>query len=263
MSEIERSTGQVISVALVDDQEMVLAGFAALCVNCPDLAVIGSATTGRRGLEMIRRLVPAVALIDVSLTDLDGVTIALGLRDENCPTRIILTAEKPDLRWFQAALDIPVAGFLVKNSTAEELLLAIRAVAGGALHYASKMQKYLLPGALDAAGISAKPLLNGEQRCILQLLAIGLSSKEIAEEMGMDDARQVERLRLKMMKKFRVHNASQLVVYAIAHGLIRLPDGNDRPPASTNGSLDGAPARNRSPREAKEKARGKAIGQSG
>lgn len=151
----------------------------------------------------------------------DGVTVAACVRERKLPTQLILLDSGSNPEHLAQGLAAGIAGYLLTSSTPEELSLAIRTVVKGDVYIASSMQRHLLLGNDERERFRAPPLLNAVQRRVLRMLVDGKTSKEIGNEMHIE-WRQVDRLRLRMMKQFDVPNVAALVRYALEHHLVLL-----------------------------------------
>jgi DNA-binding NarL/FixJ family response regulator len=216
-----------ISLVIVDDDALTLAAMAALCRRIPGVTLLGTAHTGTAGVALIRDRTPAIALLDISLHDLDGITIARRLREKPCPTRVVLIADHPDVRWSRMALSVPVPGYLLRSSDPDEFSLAIRSVATGGVYYATVMQQHLSPD--SAAGTATQLDLTGEERHILRLLMNGMTAKQIAHELSIE-IRRVFRVTANLRKKCGVDSNAALVAYAIEHDLLLMGHGAQERP---------------------------------
>ncbi|MHB2209792.1 response regulator [Methylobacterium sp. CM6257] len=170
-----------IRVTLADDHPIVVTGIKALLANAPDLHLVGEATSGLEALKLICATEPDVAIIDMSLPDLNGLDLARRLA-ERCPQVKLLALTVHESRaYVQPMLQAGARGYLLKRSAAEELLRAIRAVAAGGLYLDPAVADKALPGA--PVPRSAEPGgadLSPRETEVLRYTAQGFSNKEIA-----------------------------------------------------------------------------------
>ena len=204
-----------IRVGIVEDQGMVRELLAALLAREPDISVVGEASTGGQGIDLVERLLPDVLLLDVSLPDMDGVAVAQVLRQRHPRVRVIALSVHDEPRFVRGMLQAGAAGYVHKSSTVNDLREAIRAVAGG--------ERYLSPvlgvqslGPGDCAG-----KLGRREREVLALLAEGKRSAEIARRLGISPA-TVEVHRRNIMRKLDLHTIAELTRFALRHGLTSL-----------------------------------------
>src|SRR4030088_3199748 len=128
----------VLRIVLADDHTLVRAGFCALLQRFPDFAVVGEASNGRDALRLIEELDPDVALVDISMPELNGLETAARVTKEHPRTRVIILSMHADEEYVRQAIVSGAAGYLLKNAREGELELAVRAVARG--------DKWLSPG---------------------------------------------------------------------------------------------------------------------
>jgi DNA-binding NarL/FixJ family response regulator len=213
------------SVAIVDDQAMVRAGFRSLVEGEPDLEVVGEAADGEAAISLLRRTCPAVALMDVRMPGMDGIQATRRLVESGCATRIlVLTTFDVDAYVF-AALRAGASGFLLKDAPAEDLIDAIRVLARGEALIAPAVTRRVieefarlpapdpsLPGVLEQ--------LTAREAEVLRLLARGLSNAEIARELVVSDA-TVKTHVARVLMKLDLRDRVQAVVFAYESGLVR------------------------------------------
>lgn len=217
-----------IRIVLVDDQELVRAGFAMMVSAQPDMEVVGQAGDGRRALEVLASVEADVVVMDLRMPVMDGVEATRALQGRDQPPKVLaLTTFDTDEDAF-AALQAGASAFLLKNSPPDELLSAIRIVAAGESVVAPRVTRRLLD---RFAGNLAPDNRNGEryevlterELEVLQLVAEGLSNKEIAERLFVSESTvksHFGRVLMKLGLRDRVH----AVVFAYETGLVRPPN---------------------------------------
>jgi two-component system NarL family response regulator len=213
-----------IRVLLVDDHTLVREGIRSILERETDLEVVGEAGNGRTAVELSERLQPDVIVIDIGMPDLNGVEASRRIKG-CCPkTKIVALSTHSDKRYVLAMIDAGSSGYVLKESAGDELLRAIRAVMQG--------RKYLSP---EVAGVlvdsytgrefhdnpSSATFLGSREREVLQLLAEGKSSPEIAKVLFISVS-TVEAHRRNIMKKLDLHSVAALTKYAIREGLTTL-----------------------------------------
>lgn len=219
----------VIRIVIVDDHALVREGSVQLLEAEPDLEVVGVAGTGEKGLELLERLVPDLALVDVSLPGISGVEVAREVADRRLPVRVLMLTAYDDYAYVTAALDAGVGGYLLKTASARELVEAIRVVAGGA---------FVVDGAVSSRlgrrrpetetgtappGPAALGALTPRERDVLGLLTVGSSNKEIAARLSLG-VRTVESYVSSILMKIGATSRTQAVAYALRHGLVPLDE---------------------------------------
>lgn len=214
-----------IRVLLAEDHNVVREGLRLLLNAQPDIQVVSEATTGREAIVLARDNCPDVAVLDISMPDLDGVQAASLIRAECPQTQIlILTMHESDAYFFRA-LEAGAAGYVLKKGASEDLINAVRAVARGEAFFYSTLARKLLDNYLGHArnepptGPPGYGELSDREREIMFLLVRGLSNQEIAEKLVVSPS-TVQTHRTHILHKLALENTIDLVRYAIRHGLI-------------------------------------------
>jgi DNA-binding NarL/FixJ family response regulator len=214
-----------ISVVVVDDQEIVRAGFAALLETQSDLTVVGTAANGEEAVRMCRDEHPDVVLMDVRMPTLDGIEATRQLSEDGTPTPKVIMLTTFDLdEYVYDALGAGASGFLLKDVAAETLFDAVRVVAAGEALLAPTVTRRLvsefarlrpmLPRRPDELGE-----LTPRETEVLRLVAEGLSNGEIAERLVVSDE-TVKTHVSRVLTKLRLRDRTQAVVVAYECGLV-------------------------------------------
>jgi len=214
-----------IRVLLAEDHNIVREGLRLLLNAQPDIRVIGEAPNGSQAVALARESCPDVAVLDISMPDLDGLQAASLIRAE-CPRTqvLILTMHESDAYFFRA-VEAGAAGYLLKKAAGEDLISAVRAVAQGEAFFYPSMARKLLEGYLKhdrsalPAGASDYDELSDREREVMFLLVRGLSNQEIAEKLVVG-ASTVQTHRGHILRKLGLETTIDLVRYAIRHGFI-------------------------------------------
>jgi DNA-binding NarL/FixJ family response regulator len=207
-----------IRVALADDHPVVLAGIKALLQAAPEISLVGDATTGEAALDLIRRTLPDVAVLDISLPDINGIELARRVA-EACPAvRMLALTVHEDRAYVQLLLQAGVRGYLLKRSAAEDLIRAIRAVALGGVYLDPEIADKALPDlAQPEAGPSDREHLSQREDGVLRLTAQGFSNKEIAARLDVS-VKTVETYKARAAEKLSLRTRADIVRYGVAHG---------------------------------------------
>ena len=208
-------------VLLADDHTIFREGLRLLLERLPDVEVAGEAGDGREALEMIDRLRPDVAILDITMPRLSGLEVAEGARVASPATRIVILSMHPGEAYVSHALRAGVAGYLLKESAASELASALRAVTRGEIYLCPAISKHVVEGFLHGGHGETDPLagLSRRQREILQLVAEGKANKEIAADLGLA-VKTVEAHRAHLMERLGIHGVPGLVRVAMRAGLL-------------------------------------------
>jgi DNA-binding NarL/FixJ family response regulator len=208
-----------VRVLLVDDHPVVRAGLRLLLAAGEELAVIGEAETGREGVRMAAELMPDVAVVDLGLPDISGLDVTRAIRASLPTIRILIVTMYDEEEYVLGVLEAGADGYLLKQSPGEELRNAVLRIHAG--------ERVLHPRALRAliarATNRAEPpveALSEREREVLQLLADGSTSKEIAAALGLRP-KTIENHRARILDKLGASNSAAAVRAAAARGLIR------------------------------------------
>jgi DNA-binding NarL/FixJ family response regulator len=211
---------KTIRVLLVDDHEMVRAGIRTLLEGDFHFEVVAEASNGREAVERVAEFKPDVVLMDISLPEMNGLEAAAKIQEVFPRVRVIILSVNDAKPYVLKALHAGAAGYLLKNVSRAELRNAIDTVVGGEIFLSSTISKHVVSGLLQKSEAD-DPLakLSPRQREVLQLLAEGFKSKEIAKKLTIS-VKTVEMHRGQLMKALDIHDVPGLVRFAIRMGLI-------------------------------------------
>ncbi len=210
-----------MKVLLADDHHLVRAGIRALLERMDGVEIVAEAGDGRQALELIDRTRPDIALLDITMPGLNGLEVAARVPATGARTRVIILSMHAHEGYVAQALRAGVAGYLLKDAVATELELALRAVARGERYLGPAISTTVIEGFLRAGEEADDPLapLTARQREILQLIAEGRSTKEIAAELDVS-VKTVETHRAHIMERLGIRDVAGLVRFAIRAGLV-------------------------------------------
>lgn len=213
----------MIRVIVVDDHHLVRQGIKALITAAPDMEVVGEAEDGQAALELIGRTPPDVVVADVAMPRLNGIQMIRHVSMLNVNTRVVILSMYSDETLVRQAVKLGAAGYLLKNSLTEELLLAVRAAAKGNVYLSPEVSRALLDDYLSQGERPNSPMENLTPRegQIFQLVAEGNSNTRIAKVLGLSP-KTVEKHRASLMSKLGVSDLAGLMRLAIKHKLIFL-----------------------------------------
>lgn len=208
-------------VILADDHVLVRAGLRALIESIDGVEVIGEAGDGREAVDLALTLHPDIAMLDIAMPGLNGLEAAIRLREEAPATRVIILSMHSDDTYVRQALKAGVSGYLLKSADATELQTALDVVSRGDIYLSPSVSTRVARafGNADAQVPSPLELLTRRQREILQLIAEGRTTKEIAFTLNIS-AKTVETHRAQIMERLDVRDVPGLVRFAIRAGLI-------------------------------------------
>lgn len=210
----------ITKVLLADDQTLVRKGVRRLVEEAPELRVVAEAGNGEEAFDRVVAHEPDVTVLELGLSRLPGVELIRRIRQGGLPTRCLVLSTHEDRIQITRALQAGAAGYLLKSCSPEELRSAITALAGGRSYLSPAIAGCVVEAlAQPAEPVSPVSLLTAREREVLQLIAEGLSSKEIATQLGVS-LKTIETHRCNLMAKLKIRKASRLVRIAIHEGLV-------------------------------------------
>ncbi len=206
-------------IVLADDHPIFLAGLRNLIADDPGFTLLGEATSGLAALRLITHERPDVAIVDISMPELNGLLLSRRLAQECRAVRVIVLTLHEDRAYLKQAIDAGVAGYLLKRSAAELLLPAIRAVIVGGLYVDPLLAKFVTGIAPSRAGraVAAEMDLTERETEVLKLSALGFSNKEIARRLDIS-VKTVETHKQRATEKLGLKSRAALVSYAAVQG---------------------------------------------
>ena len=213
-----------IRILLADDHTLVRAGIRSLLESLPDVEIVAESEDGREAVELVEKHGPDIALLDISMPGLNGTEAARRITASSTRTRVVMLSMHTDPTYVRQALEAGAAGYLLKNAAVSELPVAIRSVMRGETYLTPRISNEVVRGSLRPdEGAPAQPLagLTGRLREILQLVAEGLTTKEIAHRLNVS-VKTVETHRQRLMDRLDIHDVPGLVRFAIRAGIISL-----------------------------------------
>lgn len=209
----------MIRVLLADDHILVREGLRALLTKEADLQVVAEAGDGRDALRAARETRPDVAAMDLSMPLLNGLEAARQMATwEPAPRVILLTVHAED-RYVLEAIRAGVRGYVLKKQAAADLVRAIREVSGGGVYLSPGISAAVVEAVRSPQVSQAEPL-TAREREVLQLVAEGRTTKEIAVLLGVS-VKTADAHRTRLMQKLDIHDIAGLTRYAIRHGIIQ------------------------------------------
>ncbi len=212
-----------LSIVLADDHTILREGLRALLTADSSFEIVGEARDGREAVRCIEKLGPDLLLMDLSMPRMSGMDAIREIKKRYPETKIIaLTVHKTE-EYLLTTLQAGADGYVLKDATHDELIMAIKNVMGGKSYLSPGVSEKVIEGYLEGKEItrsrSSWETLSQREREVLKLIAEGYKNKEIAEDLCIS-LKTVEKHRANLMKKLDLHNAAALTVYAMEKGLV-------------------------------------------
>ena len=211
-------------VLLADDHVLVRAGIRALLEALPEVEVVAEVSDGRAAIQQLLLTRPDIAFLDIGMPGLNGIEVAERAAREVPATRVVMLSMHNTSSHVARALRAGAAGYLLKDAAADELPVLLRAVSQGETYLSPSIAKHVVDGFLQRGNGDSEPAapldgLTPRQREILQLVAEGRSTKEVAQLLDLS-IKTVETHRSQIMARLDIHDVAGLVRFAIRNGLV-------------------------------------------
>ena len=211
-----------LRILVADDHEVVRRGLRAILEAQPGWLVVAEARTGRQAVELARQHLPDIAVLDLSMPDLNGLEATREILQASPRTEVLILTVHDSDHAVRELLSAGARGYLMKSDAGKELVAAVEALRAHKTYFTSRvadlvLDGYLQPGSRPEA--ESGTVLTARERQIVQLLAEGKSNKEVAAALGIS-VKTAETHRTNIMSKLRIHSLSELVRYAIRNEII-------------------------------------------
>lgn len=216
-----------LRILLADDHALVRRGVRGLLRAHSGWRVVGEAASGTEAVEMAKKLEPDVAIVDISLPEMDGVQVTRQIRDALPNTKVLILTMHDSDEVVQSALGAGANGYVLKSDLTECLVKAVKDISSGKRSLTPKVSEIVLNGFLKAKGPNrqtrgADSRPTPRELEIIRFLALGKVNKEIAWELGIS-VRTVDAHRAKVMQKLGFHSLAELIHFALREGIIPPP----------------------------------------
>jgi DNA-binding NarL/FixJ family response regulator len=213
-------------ILLVDNHTLVRAGIRALLEQIPNVLVVGEAGDGREALKLVEQYRPHLVLMDITMPVMNGLEATVRLVKEFPGTRVVMLSVHTDEEYVLQALRAGAVGYLLKDAGRAELEIAVAAVARGETYLSPAVSRHVVGDYVRRTGSGGEgrlETLTPRQREILQLIAEGKSTKEIASILDVS-VKTVETHRAQLMERLDIHDVAGLVRYASRTGVVTADD---------------------------------------
>jgi len=214
----------MISLVLVDDHRLLIDGLRPLLEKQSDMRVVAVASDGLEAVESCRTHLPNIVLLDISMPSLNGIDAARQILRDAPKSKIIMLSMHADTRYVQESLRAGASGYILKESAAAELIQAIHSVLTGEIFLSRSLRGRVMHDYVERIredkDLTHSPL-SAREREVLQLIAEGSSTKDIAKILNLS-VKTIESHRKQIMDKLDLHSIAELTKFAIREGLTQI-----------------------------------------
>jgi two-component system response regulator NreC len=219
----EKQKSGKLRILLAEDHEMVREGLRLLVNAQPDMEVIGEAGNGQAAIESARELGPDIIIMDVSMPKMNGLQATEKLKRDLPHVKVLALTRHTDTGFLQQLFRAGASGYVLKQSTSDELMRAVRAIAAGGNYLDPAITRKVIKGYASRKAALNEDIadsLTGREEEVLRLIAWGYSNKEIAAKLNIS-VKTVEAHKTNLMKKLNLHSRIDIVRYALLKGWLR------------------------------------------
>ena len=212
-----------LRIIIADDHRLIRQGLKSL-LESQGFEVVGEAEDGRSAVKLVKKLDPNAVIIDISMPELNGIEATRQIQHETPQVKVIVLSMRSDRQAVLAAFAAGTSGYLLKESAFEEMVIAIKVALEGRTYLSPAIAHVLVRESIEQWSVSAEPMgrgISSREREILQLVAEGRSSKEMAESLYVS-VKTIETHRKQIMNKLNLHSIAELTKYAVREGVTSL-----------------------------------------
>ncbi len=223
----------MLRILVADDHEIVRRGLVSLLKSHPGWDVCGEAQDGRQAVDKAKELKPDIVILDIGMPNLNGLEAARQMQRDNPQAKVLILTITDVDEVVRAVLDAGARGFVLKSDAARDLVAAVEALQSNKTFFTSRVADMVLGGYLGRTRPTPEsdavlPTLTPREREIVQLLAEGKSSKEVASHLNLS-VKTAETHRSNIMRKLNLHSVSGLVLYAVRNNMVQVALPPDAP----------------------------------
>jgi len=212
-----------VRILIADDHELIRRGLVTTLADVPGWSVVAEAENGRRAVELARSTQPDVAILDMTMPELNGLEATRQILSDRSSTRVLILTAHESEQLVREVLNAGAQGYVLKSDAGKALVSGVEALMDGRPFFTSKVARLVLDGFLRSqegnAADEAATTLSPREREIVQLLAEGKSNKEVARVLGIT-VKTAETHRSNIMRKMQFNSLSDLIRYAIRNNIV-------------------------------------------
>ena len=214
-----------MKILLADDHKVLRSGLRRILEDHDDLEVVGEAADGREAVDLANSLEPDIVVMDIGMPQMNGMEATRQILSKHPRMNVLILSMYADENYVVQVLRAGARGYLLKDTAEEDLIDAVRSVAGGTPFFSPKIARLLVGDSMqrlrNEAASDTYELLTPREREVLQLIAEGKSNKEVAQHLFVSPT-TVETHRARIMDKLDLHSTAEIVLYAVRKGIVRL-----------------------------------------
>lgn len=214
-----------LRILVADDHEIVRQGIRALLKLHPGWEVVGEATNGREAVEKTAQLKPDIVVLDIGMPSLNGLNATRQIVHADPQVKVLILTMHESDQVVREVLEAGARGYLLKSDAGRDLTAAVEALQRNKTFFTSKVAELVLDNFRRGKPVtegSMKDILTNREREVVQLLAEGKSTKEVAVVLGLS-VKTAETHRSNIMRKLGIHSVSELVLYAVRNNIVQVP----------------------------------------
>jgi len=209
--------GQRNKIFIVDDHPIVRKGLAQLINQEPDMVICGEAENAQGALELLKRIKPDLAIVDISLQGIDGIELIKKIKDRDVSFPMLVVSMHDEALFAERALKAGAKGYIMKQEAIEKMMEAIRKVINGEVYVSERVSATIVKKFIDGkaeSGRSPVEVLSNRELEVFQLIGQGFGTRQIAQELNVS-IKTVESYRANIKEKLNLRNASELMRHAV------------------------------------------------
>jgi DNA-binding NarL/FixJ family response regulator len=213
-----------LRIIIADDHEVVRQGIRAVLQSQPDWEVCAEASNGREAIQKAEELRPDIVVLDVAMPEVNGLVAVREILQNRPETKILMLTMHESEQIIREVLEAGAHGYLLKSDAGRDLVSAVTALHRNKRFFTSKVAEMVLENVTRSKlrpEVAVKDVLTAREREVVQFLAEGKSTREVAEVLGLS-VKTAETHRSNVMRKLDLHSVSELVLYAVRNGLVQL-----------------------------------------